>query len=392
MQKVVPRTSFKYLEKMGVTTLSKEDENLALALGGLDKGISPLQMAGAYATIANDGIYIEPTFYTKVINKSGKTIIETNQTQKRVFSKEVAYILKELLVQPVTGTYGTATYCAISGIDVAAKTGTTDENYDRWLCGFTPYYTAVTWYGYDQNETILYQGKKNPAGILWANIMPKIHSNLKNAAFEKPSGVTAATICSESGKVANTGCPSTYKEYFLWVTVPEKCTEHSGSELKENSAPKNDTGNMNNIKNVIVDSFDMTTKDDIDDSPERPADTVSNKPSNANSSIDNSNSKNENSSNKSIDNNKDKNLTSGNVTNSNISTDKNISSGSNLGGNSNTGLNNLTENTNGSNKTSVNTNTNTNNSVSTNSVLNKNKNINNGKKSNMINSNSSSNR
>ena len=390
MQKVGPKTSIEYLEKMGITTLSKKDENLALALGGLDKGISPLQMAGAYATIANDGVYIEPTFYTKTVNKNGKTILESKQKQKRVFSKEVAYILKELLTQPVKGSYGTATYCSISGIDVAAKTGTTDENYDRWLCGFTPYYTAVTWYGYDQNETILYQGKKNPAGILWANIMPKIHSNLKNATFEKPSGVTTAIICSQSGKVANTGCPSTYKEYFLRGTVPEKCTEHSGSELKENSAPKNDTGNMNNIKNVIVDSFDMTTKDDIDESPERPMNTDSNEDSNVNSSTGNSNSINEDSSNINMDNNKNKNknknknATSSNVTNSNISTDKNISSGSNLSGNSNTGLNNATENINGGNKTSVNTNTNTNanTSASSNSVSNKNENINNSENNN----------
>lgn len=261
MEEIGPKTSMSYLEKMGITTLSKEDENLALALGGLDKGISPLEMAGAYATIANDGVYIEPTFYSKIVNKEGKTILEAKQQKRSVFSKEVAYILKELLTQPVTGSYGTATYCAISGIDVAAKTGTTDENYDRWLCGFTPYYTGVTWYGYDQNETINYNGKKNPAGILWANIMSKVHSNLKNARFEKPSKVTSCIICSESGEIANSGCPNTYREYFLLGTTPGKCTEHSGSELKENETPKTET---NQNTNVVVDSFDMTTKEDID--------------------------------------------------------------------------------------------------------------------------------
>ena len=261
MEEIGPKTSMSYLEKMGITTLSKEDENLALSLGGLDKGISPLEMAGAYATIANDGVYIEPTFYSKIVNKEGKTILEAKQQKRRVFSKEVAYILKELLTQPVTGSYGTATYCAISGIDVAAKTGTTDENYDRWLCGFTPYYTGVTWYGYDQNETINYNGKKNPAGILWANIMSKVHSNLKNARFEKPSKVTSCIICSESGEIANSGCPNTYREYFLLGTTPGKCTEHSGSELKENETPKTET---NQNTNVVVDSFDMTTKEDID--------------------------------------------------------------------------------------------------------------------------------
>lgn len=265
MEKVKPKTSIKYLEKMGITTLSKEDENLALALGGLDKGISPLEMAGAYATIANDGEYIEPTFYSKVVNKDGKIILEAKQQKRRVFSKEVAYILKELLTQPVTGNYGTATYCAISGIDVSAKTGTTDENYDRWLCGFTPYYTGVTWYGYDQNETINYNGKKNPAGILWANIMARVHSNLKNAHFEKPSKITSCIICSQSGGIANSGCKNTYTEYFLLGTSPKKCTEHSGSELKDYETPRIETN-----QNVVVDSFDMTTKEDIDQNISRP--------------------------------------------------------------------------------------------------------------------------
>ena len=90
-------------------------------------------MAGAYATIANDGVYIEPVFYSKIQDKEGKIIYEPKQETHRVFSKDVAYILKSLLTQPVVGSNGTATYCKISGVDVAAKTGTTDENYDRWL-------------------------------------------------------------------------------------------------------------------------------------------------------------------------------------------------------------------------------------------------------------------
>lgn len=260
MEKIGPKTAMKYLEKMGITTLSQNDENLALALGGLDKGISPLQMAGAYATIANDGEYIEPTFYTKAETSNGKIIVEVKQKKKRVFSKEVAYIVKELLTEPVKGSYGTATYCSISGIDVAAKTGTTDDNYDRWLCGFTPYYTGVTWYGYDKNESINYNGKKNPAGILWANIMSRIHSNLQSAKFDKPSSVLKVTVCAETGRKANTGCPNTYDEYFLIGTKPTTCTKHAGTEINENNSSKQNT----NKTNSNADSFDTTTKDDLD--------------------------------------------------------------------------------------------------------------------------------
>lgn len=81
------------------------------------------------------------------------------------------------------GEHGTATYCKISGVDVAAKTGTTDENYDRWLCGFTPYYTAVTWFGYDINESIEFNNN-NPAGLIWSAVMSSVHSGLPGANFK----------------------------------------------------------------------------------------------------------------------------------------------------------------------------------------------------------------
>ena len=235
MEEIGPSRSISYLKDMGITSLTEADNNLALALGGLQSGITPLEMAGAYATIANDGVYIEPTFYTTVTNAKGKTILKAKQNTKNVFSEQVAYVLKELLKQPVEGTYGTATYCRISGMDIAAKTGTTDENYDKWLCGFTPYYTAVTWYGFDQNETIRFNNQ-NPAGIIWANVMRNIHNGLEGERFEQPSWITTKTICAETGMTARTGCPHTYQEYFLWGTAPNACNEHSGKEISNNSS------------------------------------------------------------------------------------------------------------------------------------------------------------
>lgn len=241
MEQVTPKRAITYLENMGITSLTSGDENLALALGGIENGITPLEMAAAYATIANDGVYIEPTFYTAITNAKGRNIIEAKQKTKRVFSKEVAYVVKQLLKQPVEGTYGTATYCSISGIDVATKTGTTDENYDKWLCGFTPYYTAVTWFGFDQNETIYYNNQ-NPAGIIWANVMRRVHNGLASERFEIPNRVEIVNICKDTGMVAKTGCKNVYQEYFLWGTVPDLCTKHSGSKLtsQNNTTEKED--------------------------------------------------------------------------------------------------------------------------------------------------------
>lgn len=101
MEELTAETSVKYLEKMGITSLNENDVNLSLALGGLDIGISPLEFAGAYNTIANDGIYIEPTFYSKINYSSGNLFMESSQLKRRVFSKDVACILKQLLQEPI---------------------------------------------------------------------------------------------------------------------------------------------------------------------------------------------------------------------------------------------------------------------------------------------------
>lgn len=230
MEQITPRTSIDYLEKMGISSLTDVDNNLNLALGGLDKGISPLEMAAAYATIANDGIYYEPTFYIRIENSSGKTVVKPKQIKKRIYSKEVAFIVQSLLTEPVEGTIGTAKYCKINNIDVAAKTGTTNNDYDRWLCGFTPYYTAATWFGYDINETIRFNNK-NPSGQIWASVMKSIHYGLPGKEFDVPSKIETAEVCPITGLLATDICKNAYLEYYLPGTVPSKqCVDHSHVE------------------------------------------------------------------------------------------------------------------------------------------------------------------
>ena len=252
MEEITPSVSMRYLKKMGISTLTDRDENLALSLGGLDKGISPLEMAGAYGTIANDGVYRQPIFYTKVSSTNGKTILKAKQKTRRVFSEGVAYVTKQLLTQPVVGSKGTATYCKIAGMDVAAKTGTTNEDYDRWLCGFTNYYTAVTWFGYDMSERIEYNGR-NPAGIIWSNVMNRVHAKLKNSQFQDSKGVVSLQICKKSFKVANSGCTDVYTEYFVKGSVPANCGVHQGSILQTIEESNNAKKVKESLKNTIDD-------------------------------------------------------------------------------------------------------------------------------------------
>ena len=328
MEQIGVKTSISYLKDMGITSLTEKDESLSLALGGLDKGITPLEMAAAYATVANDGEYIEPTFYTEITNQAGKTVVKAKPESHRVFSKQVAYILKEILTQPVTGSNGTATYCAISGMDVAAKTGTTDENYDRWLCGFTPYYTAATWFGYDQNETI-YFNRQNPAGIIWANVMKNIHSGLGNATFEKPSWIQTETICADSGGIANSGCTNTYEEYFLLGTKPDNCTEHSGNRITTN----NNQNRQNEQPNQNVFNEDLT----LDPSLENEIPETNTQANTTNTTTNNSrtNTTTDNSRTNTTNTNRN-NTTSLNTTNSTTSNTTNSAGSTNTSGNTTT--------------------------------------------------------
>lgn len=237
MDEVGPANSIAFMRKMGISTLitAKEnaehnDENLSLVLGGATEGITPLEMAGAYATIANDGVYITPTFYTKVEDSSGSVVLEPKQEKNRVMSEANSYILKSILTGPVTGSNGTATSAKISGQATAGKTGTTNDNYDRWFCGFTNYYTAAAWYGFDIPENLYYAGANYPnrAASLWTSVMKKIHSGLEsNTSFEKPSNIVTAKICKTSGKVATDDCTDTYTEYFVKGTVPDYCDGHT---------------------------------------------------------------------------------------------------------------------------------------------------------------------
>ena len=232
MAELTPKKSIEYMRKMGISTLDDEkDNNLALAIGGLTYGISPLEMAAAYASIANDGNYIEPTFYSKAVDSNENTVMQPNQKTEKVCSVETAYVVKNMLTSAVNGAEGyggTASYCKISGMDVAAKTGTTNEVKDRWLCGFTNYYAGAVYYGFDDPERIRVSSNKS-SGLIFANIMKKIHENLEDSKFERPDGVVTATVCNVSGRLASDKCTQTHSEIFVKGKLPETCDAHTGS-------------------------------------------------------------------------------------------------------------------------------------------------------------------
>ena len=238
MTELTPDAAIDFMRELGITSLTKasestngyNDSNLTTALGAVSYGISPLEMAAAYAAVANNGVYIEPSFYTKVEDSAGNIVIESKQESRRVLSEGNAYIVQSLLKQPVEGSQGTARVCRMNNMDVCAKTGTTQEEKDVWLCGFTPYYTAATWVGYDKPERVSTAGG-SPATLIWANVMKNVHANIPGKRLEKPGNVVSATVCRASGKCATSACKDTYTEYFVEGAVPGKCEGHNSFEI-----------------------------------------------------------------------------------------------------------------------------------------------------------------
>ena len=194
-------------ENLSFTTLTNDDMTAAgaLALGGLSKGVTTREMAAAYATFARGGVYTTPRTYTEVLDHNGNVILE-NKTESHVAMKEsTAYAMNELLKNVVRN--GTGTGANFSGMTIAGKTGSTNSNNDRYFVGYTPYYTAAVWVGYDTPTRIVASG--NPAATLWKTFMSKVHAGLPNKDFEVSSAdMVSVTVCTQTGLLASAGCPS----------------------------------------------------------------------------------------------------------------------------------------------------------------------------------------
>lgn len=246
LQNIGIKTSMSYLEKMGIINANHpeadnivtsvenratNDENLsALALGGMTKGLTPLEMTAAYGAIANNGTYIEPIAFTKIVDKNGKMLVDNIPKETVVTSPQVAYIMGDTLRTTVSNGLGSR--AKIKNMAVAGKTGTTQNQADIWFVGYTPYYVTGTWIGNDSPKITL--GKSSSyAAQLWQYINSKIHEDLEGKnSFEKPDGIVSASICTQSGLLATELCTQDARgvvktEIFANGTVPTKhCDMH----------------------------------------------------------------------------------------------------------------------------------------------------------------------
>ena len=181
----------------------KSDVGLApLALGALTLGSTVQEMATAYATFANDGVFRESRLYTKVYNSDGELVVDNTQDSRKILSEKTVNYMNYCLYNAANnGTGGAAIF---GGQTIAGKTGTTSSNRDRWFCGYTTHYTAAVWVGYDQPEQI--NIGTNPAAVLWRKVMQPIHTGLSKEALYNGNAFQTVAICLDSGKLATEAC------------------------------------------------------------------------------------------------------------------------------------------------------------------------------------------
>ena len=219
---------YEYLQNFGFSTLCDSDRTQALALGGITNGVTNLELTAAYATIANGGTYTKPRFYTKILDHDGNVLIDNTPQTHTVLKETTAWLLTNAMEDVLTN--GTGRPAHFNGMPQAGKSGTTSSDRDALFAGYTPYYTCVVWGGYDDNAELSYTTYPK---TLWKSVMGRIHENLDYKDFDKPDGITTATVCKKSGKLAVAGlCDSDPRgsmvesEYFASGTVPKDYCDH----------------------------------------------------------------------------------------------------------------------------------------------------------------------
>ena len=250
METVKPERGYQYAESLGITSLVKDDENPALALGGLTRGVSNLELTQAFSAIANGGELEKAKFFSKIVDQDGKVLIDTTEDKPtQVMKATTAYLLTDAMKESMESNRAfasdvrvssTSTRAHFDGMSQAGKSGTTSNNRDIWFIGYTPYYIGGVWGGCDDNQVLKdaktgeYNGGTGFHKDIWRKIMTKIHEGKTDPGFSKPEDIVEAQVCRKSGKLPTSGCYQDYRgsavitELFAKGTVPtEKCTYHT---------------------------------------------------------------------------------------------------------------------------------------------------------------------
>lgn len=234
-------TAYDYLELFGLVDANVFESSASLASASQSYTVTNEMLTAAFASIANDGIYQKPTYYTKVLDRQGNILLESVPSQTRIIKSSSAALLTSAMEDVISSDssyyyqYGitpTGTLCQVDSMTLAGKSGTTTSGSDVWFIGYSPYYTCGIWSGYDDSK-VLSNGTEYHKTI-WQKIMARIHADLDNKDFVFTDELESAKICSKSGLLAVDGvCNSSssnacvYTEYFAPGTAPTSyCDRH----------------------------------------------------------------------------------------------------------------------------------------------------------------------
>ena len=254
LQKIGVSEGLNFAKSLGITSLVESGEpndiGLSLALGGLTKGVSPLELTAAYGCFANGGIYVKPYAIRKIEDKDGNIIYQNKIFQTMVMSTQTAYLMSDMLQTVVQS--GTAQRAKLPDRPVAGKTGTTSFNVDAWFVGYTPDLVSSVWLGYDKKEKMSGVFGGNYGAPIWKKVMTVAHQNIPPSTFPEPEGITRLTVDYKSGLLPDSLTPEKYlvQEKFnsaylpdgvsnVWVQMPV-CAETG--QLLTNKCPHSITG------------------------------------------------------------------------------------------------------------------------------------------------------
>ena len=217
------------LQEFGLAHLTEADCVEALALGGTYGGVTNLELTAAYSAIANQGVYLEPTYYTKVLDREGRVLLSKAPVERTVLQPAAADLLTAAMESVMTE--GTGVSAAFPGMALAGKSGTTTEMKDVWFVGFSPYYACGVWGGYDDFSP---QNSGGYAKKIWRAVMEQAHEGKAYQTFGGKETLVSSTICTKCGNLAVEGlCNHTVQgdmtraEYYAPGTEPtEPCICH----------------------------------------------------------------------------------------------------------------------------------------------------------------------
>ena len=266
MDTVTPKLGFDYCRgNFGITTLVDSayrsdgtrltDISAALALGGLTRGVTNLELTAAFASIANEGTYIKPIFYTQVVDHNGVVILDhTTPVTHEAVKPSTAFLLTDAMRESIEGNdipcrlTPSSPAAKLDRMPAAGKSGTTTDGVDLWFVGYTPYYTCGIWTGFDDHSKIETEDN-NYHKVIWKKVMDRIHKRKAVKAFPIPDDIVQVPVCAKSGLLCADGICNydprgsmKYTEYFLEGTEPETyCDKHERIKICKSELPDGTT-------------------------------------------------------------------------------------------------------------------------------------------------------